>query len=154
MKIDDTDIGILDILQTNSNITNTQLASEIGISPPAMLERVKRLENSGLVKGYVALVDHEKAGQRMMAFVSVSLAIHEMQSVDGFTNRIGEIDEVLECYHIAGEEDFLLKVVVNDIKEYRSFVMDKLTIIPGVSKIKTTFVLASIKQETKIRINR
>ncbi len=149
MKIDDTDIRILEILQTNSNIKNKQLASEIGISPPAMLERVKRLENTGIIKKYVALLDHEKVGQGIMALVSVVLAIHEIKSIDRFTKKINEIEEVLECFHIAGEEDFLLKVVVKDISEYKDFVVNKLTNIPGVNKIKTTFVLSSIKDSTK-----
>ena len=154
LKIDDIDKKILDILQSNSNITNTLLASEVGISPPAMLERVKRLEKSGILKGYVALVDYDIAGQGITALVSVSLAIHEVASLDIFTQKVCEIEEVLECFHVAGDEDFLLKVVVPDIKAYRTFVVDKLTIVPGVNRIKTTFVLDTVKVSTKVRINR
>ncbi len=124
MKIDKIDKKILGILQTSSNITNTLLASDVGISPPAMLERVKRLEKSGILKGYVALVDHDLAGQGILALVSVSLAIHEISSVDNFNKKINEFEEVLECYHVAGEDDFQLKVVVADIKAYRNFVVD------------------------------
>lgn len=154
MKIDQTDKKILNILQSSSNITNTQLASDVGISPPAMLERVKRLERSGMIKNYVALVDHDLAGQGLMALVSVSLAIHEIESLDVFRESIRAIDEVLECYHVAGENDFQLKVVVPDIKAYRTFVVDKLTIVPGVNRIKTTFVLDTFKFKTDIAINR
>lgn len=152
MKIDENDKKILKILQDNSNITNTKLASEVGISSPAMLERVKRLERSGLIKEYVALVDHHKAGKGVMAMVLVSLAIHEMDSLDTFEKTINEIDEVLECYHIAGDEDFIMKVVVKDINEYRDFVVNKITNIAGINRIKTTFVLSTIKYKTNIDI--
>ena len=154
IKIDQTDTKILEILQTGSNITNAQLAADVGISPSAMLERVKRLEKSGIIDKYVALVDHKRAGMDVMALVSVSLTIHEMQFLEDFAKRIDEFDEVLECYHIAGEEDFLLKVLVKNMDDYRDFVVDKLTNVTGVNKIKTTFVLSTIKYNTRVRIAR
>src|ERR1039458_405196 len=123
MKFDHIDQKILDILQTNSKITNAQLASEIGTSASGMLDRVKRLESSGVIKKYVALVDPEKAGRGVLALVSVSLSAHKMNAFDTFTRHIKKIGEVLECYHTAGEEDFVLKVAVKDIPEYENFIL-------------------------------
>ncbi|MGE5680150.1 MAG: Lrp/AsnC family transcriptional regulator [Bacillota bacterium] len=153
MKLDDTDKKVLDKLQTNANITNAQLASELGISPAAMLERVKRLENSGVIKRYVALVDPEKVGKRTMAFIAVSLAVHHMNSIGSFKEEIAKLADVLECYHVAGEEDFILKVAIRDIQEYERFMFDKLTRINGINKIKTTFIVSTVKFDTKFNID-
>ncbi|MGE5409421.1 MAG: Lrp/AsnC family transcriptional regulator [Clostridiales bacterium] len=153
MKLDDTDKKVLDILQTNANITNAQLASELGISPAAMLERVKRLENSGIIKRYVALVDPEKVGKRTMAFIAISLAVHHLNSIDTIREEISKLSEVLECYHVAGEEDFMLKVAIRDIQEYEHFMFGKLTKINGINKIKTTFIVSTVKYDTKFNID-
>ncbi len=152
MYFDEIDRKILEILQTNCKITNAQLASEVGISPSSMLERVKRLENSGVIKKYVALVDSAKVGKGTFALVSVALAIHQLESVDTFIKTFSDIDEVLECYHIAGDDDFLLKVAVKDMQEYQDFVLNKLSKVKGINKIKTTFVLSTVKYETKLAI--
>ncbi|MFA8341368.1 MAG: Lrp/AsnC family transcriptional regulator [Rhodothermaceae bacterium] len=152
MKFDKIDRQILEILQENSNITNAQLAAEVGISPPGMLERVKRLEKSGVIRKCVALVDFDKVEKNTMAMVSVSIKVHDLQEVQDFKEKVGELEEVLECYHIAGEEDFLLKVAVKDIKEYEKFVLNKLNPIEGISRLKTTFVLSTIKYDTRVRI--
>jgi Lrp/AsnC family leucine-responsive transcriptional regulator len=152
MKFDHIDQKILNILQTNSKITNAQLAAEIGTSASGMLDRVKRLESSGVINKYVALVDPEKAGRGVLALVSVSLSAHKMNAFDTFTRQIKNIGEVLECYHTAGEEDFVLKVAVKDIPEYENFILKKLTVIEGVNKVKTNFVLSTVKYNTKIQI--
>jgi Lrp/AsnC family transcriptional regulator, leucine-responsive regulatory protein len=152
MKFDDIDRKILDILQTNCKITNAQLASEVGISPSSMIERVKRLENAKVIKKYVALVTPEKVGSGTLAMVSVSLSMHQLEPVDKLKKTLNDFDEVLECYHIAGEEDFLLKVAVKDIQQYQDFVLNKLSKIEGINKIKTTFVLSTVKYQTKLAV--
>ena len=153
MKTDKLDKKILGILQDDARISNVNLAEQVGISPPAMLERVKRLERSGIIRKYVALVDPEKVGKETFALVSVSLAIHQLQSIDGFTRQINKLDEVLECYHIAGSDDFMLKVAVKNIPDYEKFILEKLTRIKGVSKINTSFILSTVKYNTKIQID-
>jgi len=153
MKLDQTDRKILEILQSNGRITNAQLAAEIGISPPGMLERVKRLQNTGVIHRYVALLDREKVGKGIMAIVSVSLAVHQLKSVDEFAKEIDKLDDVLECHHITGEDDFMLKVAVDNIKDYEDFILYKISQIPGVNKIRTSFVLSTMKYNTKITIN-
>ncbi len=152
MNLDDLDRKIIDILQSNGRITNAQLASDVGISPAGMLERVKRLEKAGVIQRFVALVDGEKIGRGMLAIVTVSLAVHEMSSLDRFRAEINRLDEVLECYHISGQDDFMLKVAVRDMKDYEHFVIQKLTGIQGVDKINTSFVISTVKYETKLPV--
>ncbi|MGQ9798646.1 MAG: Lrp/AsnC family transcriptional regulator [Ignavibacterium sp.] len=152
MKIDSIDKQILSILQQDAKITNVELARKIGISPPAMLERVKRLEKNGIIKRYVAIVDPSKISKGIFALVSVSLSAHQLSSIDQFTRQIKKLDEVLECYHVAGEEDFILKIAVSSIEEYEKFILSKLTKINGVNKVNTKFVLSTVKYNTKIKI--
>lgn len=152
IKLDAIDRKILSILQENGRITNAELAGRVGISPPATLERVRRLERNGIIRRYVALVDPQKLGHGVMALVAVTLAVHQLSSVDDFMQRIRELPEVLECYHITGEEDFLLKVYASDIEAYEGFVLQKLSRIPGINKIKTSFVLSTVKYQTAYRI--
>lgn len=152
MKIDSIDKQILSILQQDAQITNVELARKIGISPPAMLERVKRLEKNGIIKRYVAIVDPSKISKGIFALVSVSLSAHQLSSIDQFTRQIKKLDEVLECYHVAGEEDFILKIAISSIEEYEKFILSKLTKINGVSKVNTKFVLSTVKYNTKIKI--
>ena len=110
MTFDDIDKKILNILQEEGRITNTKLAKEIGISPPSMLERVKRLENSGVIEKFVALIDREKTGFGLLVLIMVSLSLHQIASLENVKNSITELDEVLECYQVSGDVDFLLKV--------------------------------------------
>lgn len=153
MKLDETDKKILNILQSDARITNVQLASEIGISPPAMLERVKRLETNGVIRQYVALLDSEKINRRIITLVAISLTMHQATSIDNFIKQIKKMDEVLECYHISGDGDFLLKIISEDILAYEKFLLEKLTKIKGVNKVNTTVVLSTIKFNTKILID-
>ena len=148
-KLDDIDKKILNILQENGRITNAELASRVGMSPPPMLERVKKLEKKGIIKKYVTLLDPESIGKGTMALVSVSLDRHLIKSIDQFTRAIEKLPEVMECYHITGEEDYILKVAIKDIRKYEDFVLKKLTKIQAINKIKTSFVLSTVKYETK-----
>jgi Lrp/AsnC family leucine-responsive transcriptional regulator len=152
-KLDDIDRKILEILQENGRITNAELAGRIGISPPPMLERVKKLEKRGIIKKYVALLDPDTIGKGTMALVSVSLDRHRIKSIDQFTRAVEKIPEVMECYHITGEEDYLLKVAVKDIHQYENFILKKLTKLPALRKLKTSFILSTVKYETKFPVN-
>lgn len=151
-KLDIIDKKILNILQENGRITNAQLASEVGLSPPPMLERVKKLEKGGIIKKYVAILDLNKIDKSTMVIVSLSLARHRIKSLDQVTHELLKLPEVLECYHIAGEEDYLLKVVVKDVQEYENFILKKLAQIPAIGKIRSRVVLSTLKSDTKILI--
>jgi Lrp/AsnC family transcriptional regulator, leucine-responsive regulatory protein len=152
MKIDATDKKILEILQDNGRITNAKLAATIGISPPAMLERVRRLETAGVISKYTSVLDREKIGLEVMAIVSISLALHQLESIDRFQERLLAMDEVLECHQVTGEDDFILKVVLEDIKSYSEFAMKKLATIPGILNFKSSFVLSTIKHSYSLPI--
>ena len=116
--IDKIDLTILKTLQENGRITNLQLSTEIGLSPAPTLERVRKLENSGFIKSYHALVDEEKLGLGIKTFIQVSLDFHKNNTIQVFVDEIKAIKEVTECHHVTGQCDFLLKVYVRDIKAY------------------------------------
>ncbi|KAB1438958.1 Lrp/AsnC family transcriptional regulator [Pseudodesulfovibrio senegalensis] len=150
MKLDAMDHDILEILQREGRITNAELAKRLGISPPAMLERVKRLENSGVIDRFVAVVSPQKVGVGIIAFVRVSLGAHNLQDFENFRDHIETMDEVLECYQLSGEDDYLLKVALPDMPGYADFAFSKLAPIHGVQSINSSFVLGTIKQDTAL----
>jgi Lrp/AsnC family leucine-responsive transcriptional regulator len=151
--LDQIDRKILDILQEHGRITNAQLAKEAGISPPPMLDRVRKLEKNGYIRKYVALVDPRKLNRGTMAFVEIALSLHRQDAIQEFVEEIQKIPEVLECYHLTGETDYLLKIAIKDMDAYEQFLLQKLTRFSGISKIKTSFILNTLKQETKIPVS-
>jgi Lrp/AsnC family leucine-responsive transcriptional regulator len=153
MKLDDVDRKILKILQSEGRITNADLAKRIGISPPAMLERVKRLEAAGVIYRFVALVDPDRIGIGAIAFVRVSLAVHQLPNVDAFAERIKDIEEVLECHQVSGPDDYILKVALHRVKDFRDFTFKKLASIDGVQSINSSFVLGTLKYQTALPID-
>ncbi|MDW7679087.1 MAG: Lrp/AsnC family transcriptional regulator [bacterium] len=152
MKFDEIDKKILNILQDNGRITNADLASKVGLSPPPMLERVKKLEKNGVITKYVALLDPKKINKSTIVFVSITLARHRLKSIDLVKEEFKKCPEILECYSITGEEDYLLKVLVTNVEEYENFMLHKLAKIPAISRIKSFIVLSTVKYETKTSI--
>ena len=152
MKLDTVDLKILHILQREGRITNFKLAKRIGLTPAPTLMRVKKLEEAGYIKRFVALLDAQKLGLTVLAFVHVILEAHNRKTTLDFMHAMQRVPEVLECHHIAGDEDFLLKVVASSPAEYEEFVLEKLTKVGGIEKVKTTFVLSSAKLETAIPV--
>ncbi len=152
MSLDKTDIKILEILQQNGRITNSELAKSIAMSPSPTLERVKKLEKKGYIRNYVALIDPHKVGITCFTYVEVTLKRHGKNPVQRFTQAITQMEEVTECHHITGEADFLLKVATKDIPEYEQFIIHKLTALEDVQHLKTLVVLSTIKQDTKLSI--
>jgi Lrp/AsnC family leucine-responsive transcriptional regulator len=148
MKIDATDVKILNILQRRGRITNAALAKEIRISPPPTLERVKKLEKNGVIKKFVAVLDPSKVGLGTHTFVEVTLRGHTKENVSAFIEAARKMDEIMECHHVTGDADFLLKIAVRDIPAYEALVMHKLTTLPHVSNLKTMVVLSTFKDET------
>lgn len=147
MVLDRIDKKILNTLQENGKTTNSKLSKIVGISAPATLERVKRLELSGVISHFTAVVDPEKIGLSIMALVSISLSLSSLTSVASIKERFLELDEVIECYQIAGANDFMLKVIAKDIKTYGEFMNLKLTQIEGIQVIKSSFVIDNVKEK-------
>ena len=116
IKLDGTDRKILELLQTNSNITNAQLAQEIGLSPAPTLERVKKLENSEVIRSYHAVIDPSAVGMGVSTFVTVSLKGHNKDNIERFIKAIKDIEEVIECHHVTGADSLVLKVVATSVR--------------------------------------
>jgi Lrp/AsnC family leucine-responsive transcriptional regulator len=148
--LDDTDKAILTELQADSSISNVELARRISLSPPAVHARIKSLEERGYVRQYAAILDREKVGYDMLCLVNVTLQMHNMENINLFRDAINQMSEVLECYFITGEFDYLLKVAVRSRKELERFLMEKLTPIPGIARIATSIVLTEIKFTTSL----
>ncbi len=145
MKLDETDITILKYLQQDSSISNVKLAGMVGLSPAATLARVKKLEQERYISGYGAVVDKEKLGYGLLCMVQVSLETHEVKLVKKFREQIQMMPEVLECYFLTGQSDYLLKVAVKDRKALEYFLVNTLTPAAGVSRLQTSVVLSEVK---------
>ncbi|RYG26163.1 Lrp/AsnC family transcriptional regulator [bacterium] len=151
-QLDEVDLQILVSLQRDGRITNADLAKAVNLSPPSVLQRVRALEKAGLIRGYHALLDHERLGLRITAMVMITLALHQDMAIERFRRSVMDIPEILECHHVSGDFDFLLKVVVRDMRSYEQFVREKLSKIKGIGQIRTSFVLGTTKYSTEIPI--
>ena len=144
-KFDKIDLKILKILQQNSKITNLDLSKKIGLSPAPTLERVKKLETSGIIKSYHALVDTQAIGLSVKTFVLVSLAWQKENALNAFLEKIKKISEITECYIITGEADFLIKIICSDIPTYEKLLFKTLTQIEEIERLKTLMTLSTVK---------
>ena len=146
-KLDKTDLKILKILQENSKITNLDLSKKIGLSPAPTLERVKKLEQSGVILSYHAKVDSKAIGLNISTYVLVSLAWQKPNALDNFISKVKSIDEITECYIITGDADFILKIVCKDIETYEKLLFKTLSQIEEIERLKTLMTLSKVKKE-------
>lgn len=151
--LDAIDKAILSTLQTEGNISIVDLAKRIALSTPATHARLQRLKAQGYIDGYAALVNRERAGFDLMCFVHISLAAHTTEQVDKIRKAIAQMPEVLECYHITGEYDYILKVALRNRKDLERFLLDRLTPIPGMARIHTSLVLNEVKATTALPLD-
>jgi DNA-binding Lrp family transcriptional regulator len=151
-KFDSIDLKILEILQNNSNITNAQLAQEIGLSPAPTLERVKKLENSGVIKSYHAVINHASVGLGVSTFVQVSLKGHNKENIEKFVSAIADIKEIVECNHVTGQADFILRIVCSDIPAYQRLMLEKVSNIEVVDGMQSMVILSTLKESKVIPI--
>ncbi len=149
LQIDEVDLKILDILQKNGRIKRNELAQIVGLSVPSVSERMKRLEDAGIIKGYTALLDSKKLGKDITAFVFVS--IDSSKNYPLFIERAMKVDEILECHSITGEGSHLLKVKTENTSTLEKL-LARIQSWPGVTGTKTNIVLSTIKESTKIKI--
>ena len=143
--LDDLDKSLLRALQKDGRLSNVQLARKISLSPPATHSRLKRLEKEGYIRNYTVIVDPEKAGYDLQCFIQIGLQTPQSIQVEGFREAMRKMPEVLDCYHITGEYDYILKVVLRNRKDLEHFIMNKISSIPGVARIHTNLVLAEVK---------
>lgn len=151
-ELDEKDRILLQLLQRDARVTNAELARQINLSPPGLQKRLRRLEDAGVIQQYVTLVDREAVGYDMLCFVQVTLQRHEPEAVGRFRAVVQDMPEVLECYHLTGEYDYLLKVVVRNRKHLERFLIETLTPVPGMDKIRTSLVLSEIKATTAVSL--
>ncbi|MBK9933134.1 MAG: Lrp/AsnC family transcriptional regulator [Cytophagaceae bacterium] len=151
-KLDQIDHKLLEILQSNGKITNAQLSKEIGLSPAPTLERVKKLENLGIIESYHALIDREKVGLGVMTFVQVTLSVHRKSITETFVNTIESVPEIIECHHVTGSCDFLLKVIARDIASYQKLIMETINEIEVVASTQTMVILSTFKSSKVLPI--
>ena len=145
MKLDKIDKQILRILQTNAKISNLELAERVNLSPTPCARRVKRFEDEGLIKGAVTLLDQEKLGLSLTAYIAVSMERHTQAQFEVFERKVMEFPEVVGCSVVTGRaEDYLLKVVVRNMKHYEEFLLSRLTVLPGVQNVHSSFELRNV----------
>lgn len=148
--LDETSLRILDLLQKDAELSNADLADRVSMSPSPVWRRVADMRERGVIRGSVALVDPVKLGLLVNVFVHVTLERQDKASLKVFTDAIAGRAEVMECYLMTGEADFLLRVVVEDLLRYQELVLDCLTQIPGVANIRSSFALNQIKYTTAL----
>ena len=150
MVLDAIDKKLLKLLQTDSKQTNKALAHELGLSVTAIYERIKKLENNGVIGKYVAIVDKKAVNRDFVAFCHVKLVQHSQDYVVKFEREVRKLEEVLECYHLSGDYDYLLKVLVEDMQEFRDFMVKKLTKIDHIGSTHSMFMINEVKHTTAI----
>lgn len=145
-SLDSMDLAILKLLQENARITVKEISDKVHLSTTPVHERIKRMEESGVIKQYATLVDHTKVKKGLMVICYVSLKQHSKDAGDKFIKTILELNEIVECYNISGEFDFMLKVVCEDMNAYYDFHVNKLSQIENVGHVQSVFVMGIIKQ--------
>lgn len=153
MQLDQIDKKILQKLQKNSKITNKELSSTLNLSVTAIFERIKRLERNKIISGYVAILHPEKVERSFMVFCQIKLIQHTKSNVMKFEAEVVKLPEVLECYHVSGEYDYILKVLVKDMEAYREFMLTKLTTLDHIGSTQSTFSINQVKSTTALLID-
>ncbi len=152
IKLDNIDRKILELLQANSNITNAQLAQEIGLSAAPTLERVKKLETAGVIRSYHAVIEPASVGLGVSTFVMATLKGHNKENIAKFLSAINNIPEIVECHHVTGQADFILKIVCADIPSYQNLMLEKVTNIEVVDNLQSTVILSTLKDTKRVPI--
>ena len=150
MQLDAIDLRILDELQRDGALSNVELARRVHLSPSPCLARVKALETHGVIDRYVALANPKALGLGLNVFISISLATQNRQSLADLEQRIAEHDEVMECYLMTGDSDYLIRIAVADMAALEKFIMEQLTPIPGIEKIRSSFALKQVRYKTAL----
>jgi DNA-binding Lrp family transcriptional regulator len=154
MQLDNTDLKILRELQGDSSLPNVELARRVHLSPSPCLARVKALEESGLIRQYVALLDPAQLGLQLNVFISITLKQQSREILQVFESSVCSHDEVMECYLMTGDADYLLRVVMPDIAALERFIVEQLSQIPQVEKIRSSFSLKQVRNKTALPLQR
>ncbi len=143
--IDGTDKSILRLLQHNSKLTIKEIAGKLNLTPTPIFERIKRLEKEKYIISYRAVIDRKKIGLSLLVFCNISLKQHEATFISKFEKDVQQFPEIIECYHIGGMSDYLIKVVAHDMDTYQHFVAKKLATIDNIGQVQSSFVMTEVK---------
>ena len=153
MQLDPTDKRLLSFLQKDSKQTHKELSNKLNLSVTAVYERIKKLERAGVINTYVALIDKEQVERGSVVFCHIKLLQHSQDYLQEFEKAITQLEEVMECYHVSGEYDYLIKVLVKDMKHFRSFMVTKLTSLRHIGSTQSSFSINEVKHTTAITLN-
>ena len=149
MMLNEIDYKLLELLQENARATQSEMASAVGLSQPAVAERIRKLEQEGLITGYFARVDSRKLGKDITAFIGVGISHPKYNAA--FAERILSLTDVLECHRVTGSDSYLLKIVTENTETLDRLISDQIRIIPGVTRTQTTIVMSTVKEVSHIK---
>ncbi|BAO74906.1 Lrp/AsnC family transcriptional regulator [Winogradskyella sp. PG-2] len=153
-NLDKIDTQILAILQKDSNRTTKSIATELGMTTSPVFERIKKLEKEGYIKKYVAVLDNKKIGLKLTVFIGITLQGHTRSYLEKFVKEINNFPEIVECHRVSGNFDYLLKLVVEDIEAYETFIISKLTLLPYLGNVQSLITLSTGKETNEIDLSR
>ena len=153
-ELDASDLRILAVLQEDCSLSAAQMAERVGLSQSPCWRRIQRLKDGGYIKREVAILDRSKVGLNVQIFARVKLSAHGRSNLAEFSKAVRSFDEVLECFVMMGEVDFLLRIVAEDVEAYERFFFDRLSLLPGVQEINSTMALSEIKSSTALPLYR
>ena len=148
MDLDRYDRAIVNLLQADARISNARLAEKVSLSESACLRRVRALEESGLIQGYTALIDQQKAGYPVNVFVNITLDRQSQSGLEAFESEVRKIPEVMECYLMTGEHDYFLRLVVADLADFERVHSQHLTRLPSVARVQSSFAMRTVTRTT------
>lgn len=151
MTLDRIDKQLLNFLQEDAKQTNKELSLKLNLSVTAVYERIKKLERQGYIEQYVAKVNKEKVGLGFIVFCHIKLEKHAKSAITEFEKEVAKLDEVLECFHVSGAYDYLLKVIVKDMDQFRAFMVNKLTTLKSIGSTQSSFTINKVKNTTAIQ---
>ena len=152
-QLDKIDIEILKMLQKDSNRTTKSIAAKLDMSTSPVFERIKKLEKEGYIKKYVAVLDNKKIGLKLTVFIGITLQGHTRSYLEKFVKEINNFPEVVECHRVSGNFDYLLKLVVEDIEAYETFIITKLTLLPYLGNVQSLITLSTGKETNEIDLS-
>lgn len=152
MILDATDKKLLNLLQNDASMTHKQLAAHLNLTVTPVYERIKKLKKAGVIEAIQAKINRHKIGLGVMIICEVAVNSHTKESLELFEKEISKLNEVIECFHVSGKHDYMLKVVESSMDDYRNFLLNKLSKIPGVDNVNSTFVMHELKQNKYFQV--
>ena len=153
MALDSTDKRLLYFLQKDSKLTTKAIASQLDLSVTAVYERIKKLERSGIIEKYIAVLNKDKIDKNFVVFCQVKLIRHSHEYIKKFEGDVMELEEILECYNVSGEYDYILKIIVKNMNAYRNFLNTKLTTLDYIGSTHSKFIICEVKQQNIMNLS-